>query len=110
MTGLCDAVTEDHDGTVIQLEVTTGAHSDIFPSGYNAWRNTIACRVTAQAINGKANKAVITLIANVLDLPVSSVSIISGMTATQKRIRIDGLTKPQVHERLLANGSKKDSQ
>jgi uncharacterized protein len=110
MTGLCDAVTEDHDGTIINLEVTTGAHSDIFPSGYNAWRNTITCRVTAQAINGKANKAVITLIANALHLPVLSVSVISGMTSTQKRIRIAGLTKKQVDEHLLDTGNKKDSQ
>lgn len=109
MTGISDAVTEDRDGSVILLEVTTGAHSDIFPSGYNAWRTSVSCRVSVPAINGKANKSVITLIAKVLEIPVSSVSISSGMTSTQKRIRISGLTKTQVIERLLATGYEDDT-
>ncbi|MFA5221606.1 MAG: DUF167 family protein [Methanoregula sp.] len=110
MTGISDAVTEDRNGSVILLEVTTGAHSDVFPSGYNAWRTTIACRVTAQAVNGKANKAVTALIAKVLGVPVSSVSISSGTTSAQKRIRIAGLTKAQVIECLLATGYNDETQ
>ena len=50
----------------------------------------IKARVTAVPEDGKANKALIELIAKSLRLPKSSISIISGETARKKILRIDG--------------------
>jgi uncharacterized protein (TIGR00251 family) len=47
-------------------------------------------RVTAVPEKGKANKALILLIAQSLRIPKSSVSLISGDTARKKILRIDG--------------------
>jgi uncharacterized protein YggU (UPF0235/DUF167 family) len=40
--------------------------------------------------DGKANKALILLLADTLRLPKSSISIVSGETARKKILRIDG--------------------
>jgi len=46
--------------------------------------------VTAVPEKGKANKALILLIAKSLRIPKSSVSLVSGETARKKILRIDG--------------------
>jgi len=50
----------------------------------------LKARVTAVPENGKANKALIALLSDLLRLPKSSISIISGETARKKTLRIDG--------------------
>ena len=47
-------------------------------------------RVTAPPDRGKANKAVIALLAKTLSVPKSSVTLIAGETARHKRVRIEG--------------------
>ena len=53
----------------------------------------LKARVTAVPEKGKANKALIELLAKSLKLPKSSLSIISGDTARKKILRIDGDTE-----------------
>jgi len=96
------AVSEERQGVVIALEVTAGAKVAVFPSGYNEWRRTIGCRVPAPALEGRANRAVLFLVAEKLGVPASSVSILSGAASSQKRVLITGLTRQQVLERLAA--------
>lgn len=50
----------------------------------------LKARVTAVPEKGKANKALIELLAKQLKLPKSSISVISGETARKKILRIDG--------------------
>ena len=95
-----DALFEDQHGVVIAIEVTAGAKTSAFPAGYNEWRKMIGCRVTAPAVEGKANKAMLALVAKSLGVPVSSVSILSGSTASQKRILVIGIPKSELLERL----------
>lgn len=52
-----------------------------------AW---LRARVTAVPEDGKANKALVQLLAKRLGVPKSSVSFISGETARKKILRIDG--------------------
>ena len=100
MPDFSDALLEDRHGTIIALEVTTGANKDSFPAGYNVWRRTISCRVTALAVEGKANRAVITLVSNILGVPATSVSIQSGTTSSQKRVLVSGIDKKDLLLRL----------
>ncbi len=46
-------------------------------------------RVTAQPEKGKANKAVVALLAKTLRLPKSSLSVMSGETGRDKTIRVE---------------------
>ncbi len=102
MPDIAAALFEDSSGTIISLEVTPGAKKESFPSGYNTWRKTIGCSVTAQAIGGKANRAVITLISERLGIPATGVTIRSGSTSSQKRVHIRGIDKGDLFTRLQA--------
>jgi len=93
MPDISGALSEDLHGTVIAIEVTAGAKEAVFPSGYNEWRRTIGCRVPAPALEGRANKAVLSLIAEKLGVPASSVSILSGAASSQKRVLVAGIGK-----------------
>ena len=100
MPDLADAFTEDRHGTVISIEVTAGAKTRAFPAGYNEWRKAIGCRVTAPAVDGKANKAVITLIAEKLGVPPARLHIQSGAASSQKRVRVEGIGRADILDRL----------
>jgi uncharacterized protein (TIGR00251 family) len=100
MPDFADAVLEDRQGIIIALEVITSAKNDSFPAGYNVWRRTIGCRVTAPAVEGKANRAIISLVSERLGVPVNTVSIQSGVTSSQKRVLVTGIDKKQLLNRL----------
>ena len=100
MPDIADALLEDRQGTIIALEVTTGAKNNSFPAAYNEWRKTISCRVTAPAVEGKANRAVITLVSEKLAVPATIVSIQSGATSSQKRVLVTGIDKKDLLDRL----------
>ncbi|ATN36331.1 hypothetical protein ACO34A_21310 [Rhizobium sp. ACO-34A] len=59
----------------------------------------LRARVTSVPEKGKANKALIALIAKAVGVPKSSISLVSGETARQKILRIDG--DPEDLERRL---------
>jgi len=100
MQNPADALSGDREGTIIAIEVIAGAKSGVFPDGYNEWRKAVGCRVAAPAIGGKANRAIMRLISEVLHVPASSVSIRSGSTSSQKRVLVKGLDKEEVLMRL----------
>jgi uncharacterized protein (TIGR00251 family) len=100
MPSFIDAISETKIGTTITIEVTAGARQDIFPAGFNAWRKTIGCHVTARAVGGRANRAVVSIIAQTLDLPERAVQIEGGTKSQIKRVLIVGIDKPELILRL----------
>lgn len=61
---------------------------------------TLKLSVTAAPERGKANDAVIELLARTLKLPKSAISVIRGQTSTQKLVQIDGLADGEILRRL----------
>jgi len=100
MPGIADALLEDRRGILITIEVTAGAKTSSFPAGYNAWRKAVRCRVTAPAVDGKANRAIISLISATCAIPAARVNIQSGATSSLKRVLVMGLDKKALLERL----------
>jgi uncharacterized protein len=100
MPDIADALRETRQGTLITLEVSAGAKTSAFPAGYNEWRKAIGCRVTAPAVDGKANRAVITLVSERLAVSPARVHIESGTTSSQKQILVEGLARNDLLERL----------
>lgn len=90
------AIEEDENGAIISLDVSAGARKDRFPAGYNEWRKSISCQIRAPPVEGKANKAIQATIASLLGVSRSSVTIISGATSSQKRVRVEGLSRDEV--------------
>jgi uncharacterized protein (TIGR00251 family) len=56
--------------------------------------------VTAPAEQGKANKAILELLAEVLELKGSQLELLSGGAARDKRVLIRGLTPAEVQARI----------
>ncbi len=59
-------------------------------------------RVTASAVDGAANDAIVKLLSAILDVPKSRVRILAGQTAKRKRILIEGLEPGDAVRRLSA--------
>ena len=62
----------------------------------------ITVRVTAAPESGKANDAVVALLAKRLGVPKRSVQIVRGHKSRDKRIRIDNISSVDAIERLQA--------
>lgn len=60
--------------------------------------------LTAPPVEGRANQACIEFLANLLDVPRSSVTIAAGQNRRNKIIRIAGLSAEQVRTRLHGTG------
>jgi uncharacterized protein len=56
--------------------------------------------LTAPPVDGKANDACIEFFANLLKVPRSSITIAAGETSRNKVIRVTGLNRQQLYERL----------
>jgi uncharacterized protein (TIGR00251 family) len=86
---------------MLRLRVSPGARRSEFlgPHG-DAWK----VRVAAPAEGGRANEAVLTLVAETLDLPRRDVSLVSGRTARDKVVAIAGLGEAEAVRRLGRTG------
>jgi uncharacterized protein len=105
MEDISEALSASSHGTIVSIEVSTGSKSDSFPSGYNPWRKTLGCQISALPVSGKANMAIIGLIASVLNVPRGDVSIVAGTTSSQKKILIRGISLYELKLRLEKSGS-----
>lgn len=105
MEPYADAVVETARGVIIALDVTAGAKRSSFPAGYNEWRKSIRCQVAAPAVGGKANRAIIDLLAETFGVPRADVTIVAGQTSSTKTVAIDGISKSHVIARLNAPGA-----
>lgn len=62
--------------------------------------DALKVRVAAPPEKGKANKAVESVVAQVLGLPSDAVRIVSGQTSPHKVLEIDGLTLQEIKQRI----------
>jgi len=70
-------------------------------NGIAGWLDeTLKVRVTAPAERGKANAAVITVIAEALGISRECIQVIAGHASARKIVEIDGLSESEVHRRL----------
>ncbi|MFC1892128.1 DUF167 domain-containing protein [Thermodesulfobacteriota bacterium] len=57
-------------------------------------------KVTSPPIDGKANKALINILSKQLGIAKGNIEIISGRTSKNKRVRVKGLTKVEITQRM----------
>jgi uncharacterized protein YggU (UPF0235/DUF167 family) len=81
------------------LRVIPGArHPEIVGRHGESWK----VRVTAPAEGGRANDAVLELLARALEIPRRDVSLAVGASSRDKVVVLDGLTHATAEERLAA--------
>jgi len=100
-----DAITGTADRITILLDVTAGARRTTFPAGYNEWRKSIRCQISAPAVDGRANRAIIDCVAETFGVPRADVSIVSGHTSTSKVVAVSGLSKSDALALLSDSGA-----
>jgi uncharacterized protein YggU (UPF0235/DUF167 family) len=56
--------------------------------------------VAAAPERGRANEALVALLADTLDVPQARISVVGGQTARRKIVAIDGLDLSEIERRL----------
>ena len=83
----------------LSLKVAAGSSAD----GIQGWLgNALKVRVTAAPERGKANTAVLEILAEALGLPRQAIRIVSGHGSSRKIVEIEGLSETEVR-RLLGS-------
>jgi len=100
MSRIDDALSVTSGGVILSVEVSAGSRKSRFPAGFNPWRKTVLCRVTAPPVGGKANAAVLALIAETLGLPLHVLSIHAGATSPMKKILVAGVEKQDLAQQI----------
>lgn len=62
--------------------------------------DAILVRLAAPPVDGAANAALITFLADLLDRPKRDITIVSGQLSRDKRITVSGMTAAQLAETL----------
>jgi uncharacterized protein len=93
-------------GARLQLRVSPGAAESAVVGRHGAaWK----VRVAARAEHGKANDAVVRLLADALGVPADRVRIVSGHASRDKTIVLEGLDHDELERRLAtASGAGKE--
>ena len=100
MTSFGDAITESGTGVILAIDVSPSSGREEFISGYDPWRRSIRCSVRSPPVHGRANREVIESLVRILGVPAASVRVMSGATQSRKRVRVEGVTRQEVLERL----------
>jgi uncharacterized protein (TIGR00251 family) len=65
------------------------------------WRHgALVVKVSAPPVDGKANRALCTLIAKTVGVPSSAVSVVRGAAVREKILRVEGLDRAELHRAL----------
>ena len=89
--------------TRLRLRVSPGArNARVVGRHGQAWK----VRVAAPPEGGRANEAVVRLLAETLSLPRGAVTLVSGHGARDKVVRLDGLDGTQIERRLQSAAGK----
>lgn len=88
------------DGVIVPVRVRASARRN-GPAGEHD--GALRIDVTAARENGKANRAVIKVMSEILDVAASNMSIASGATSPTKRLLVSGATIDAVRTRIEAS-------
>lgn len=91
--------------TRLRLRVGPGAaRAEIVGRHGDAWK----VRVTEAPEHGRANEAVVRLLADTLAVSPGAITVVSGHTSRDKIVELDGVAAA-LAERRLSSASRKDS-
>ena len=91
------------ESTRLRLRVSPGAaRAGVVGRHGEAWK----VRVAAAPEGGRANEAVIRLLANTLSVPRESVTLVSGHGGRDKIVELAGLGPSQIERRLTSAAGK----
>jgi uncharacterized protein (TIGR00251 family) len=96
---LAGLVVAGKDGAVLRVHVQPGASGEGIAGVHG---NALKVRVRAPATSGRANEAVLALLAKELDVPATALTLTGGASSRDKRVRVAGLSAAELEKRLGA--------
>ncbi len=90
---------ETPQGVVVPVQAQPGARQNAI-MGEHASRLRVA--VTQAPEKGKANKALIAVLADALDLKKSQITLVAGETSSQKKFLVCGIALAELASRIAA--------
>ena len=93
------AFKRDGDATVVAMHIQPGAKRSAICGMFG---DAVKVAVQAPPVDGKANSALREFLAEQLKIPTGKVTIVSGASGRDKRIRIAGITPEQTATALEA--------
>lgn len=95
-----DAVQSVDGGVRLLLEASPGAGHTRFPDGFNPWRGRLGIRVKEPARDGRANAAVLALLAEFFAVHSTQILLESGALDSRKNVVVRGLDAATARARL----------
>jgi uncharacterized protein (TIGR00251 family) len=87
--------------TVLTIRVVPGSSTNkVVASEGGALR----VKITAPAVEGRANQALIAFLAKRLRVPKGKVTIVSGPFSRIKRVKVEGISEREAHGMLSVDG------
>ena len=86
-------IKEDRDSITITVRVIPRSSVSEIVGEYDG---AVKVRLTSPPVDGAANADLIKLLAKKLDVPKSSIAIVSGETSRTKRLRVTGVTSEKL--------------
>lgn len=90
------------DGCTLSVRVHPGAKRNAI-TGTHA--DALKISLTTPPTDGRANAALIAFLAERLDIPRTSIALISGATSRSKTLRLTGITTAEAESRLLRDSA-----
>ena len=78
---------------ILNLCIHPNKTRSLFPAGYDEWRGCIEVHITEEAKKGRANKELISILADFFDVPKDNVVVLSGKLSREKIVEIRGVSK-----------------
>lgn len=97
-----DPVVEVPGGVVVRLHVQPGAARSGVVGRHG---DAVKVKVAAPPVEGKANAAVVALVAEVLGVRPAQVSLVAGDASRAKRVRVDGVSGDRARAAFAALGA-----
>jgi uncharacterized protein (TIGR00251 family) len=84
----------------IRVLPRSGKNTLEWEEGNEGQQGQLKARLTAPPVDGAANEALVTLLADRLHIPKRAIQIVRGATSRLKTVEIDGLTADELRSRL----------
>ena len=86
------------EGTIVEVRVIPRAPRSVIAGVRDG---ALLVRLTAAPVDGDANAALLTLMADALGVPTRDVTLVRGERSRRKAVRVSGLTPADVNARLV---------
>ncbi len=95
------ALTDHAEGCVLPVRAQPGARK---PGLMGTWNGAVKIAVGAPPEDGRANKALVEALCQILDRKRAQVELLKGQTSRDKLFLIRGLSRAEVASRFQARG------